>query len=645
MNELNSLFSPVNIGSIHIRNRLVMPAMGSNLADSHGYVTDALLSYYHDRSMGGYGLIVVENTSVHPTGKVTPFMLNLYDDRYIPGFKKLISEVHKGGARIAVQLNHAGRQTSSGITGRQPVAPSPIPCPLMKEKPKELTKDEIQELIEAFVNASFRAMESGSDAVEIHMAHGYLICQFLSSYSNNRNDEYGGSIENRTRFAREIVKGIKAKNGREYPIICRISADELVDGGLTIEESKAIVKALVQAGADAIHVSACNYETHFYNIPCYYLSEGCFIHLAEEIKSCVDVPVIAVGRIRSPLQAAKIVQDKKADLVAMGRTAIADSYLPKKAEKGSLKRIRPCLSCNKCIDVVASDRLECVVNPEIGKEKKRSGCLPTKERNRIWIIGAGPAGMEAARTAAERGYKATLFEQRGRLGGQLYYASLPPNKEHFKELINYYESELNHLKVEIRLNHRFGAGSLRELPDMIVIATGSQPLRLNGFTKKDEKIVTCEEALDHPDRVGRNIVIVGGGSKGAELADYFSLRNSNVTLIEMKRKIGQGLSASVRFHLEQRLLNQGVECVTRTEVVSIMEDSVKIREKKREEKEIQGIDTIILAIGRTPFNTLATELQYQDIPLFVIGDARRVGDIQGAINDGANILNRLDENT
>lgn len=284
MTAFPKLFSPFKIGSLSVKNRMVMSPMETHLCDKDGFVTDEIIAYYKERALGGVGYITLENTSVDPVGRINDGMLCIHDDNFIPGLKKLTNCIHANGGKIVIQLSHAGKEALPYFTGLKPVSPSAIPSPLTKEVPKELTIEEIKTIVNKFAEGAERAVKAGFDGVEIHMAHGYLVNQFLSPESNTRTDDYGGDTGRRSRFAREVVENIRKRSPQAYPVICRISADEYTDTGLKLEESKEIAMILEKAGASAIHVSACNYASAFYNIPCYYLEEGCFIHLAEGIK-------------------------------------------------------------------------------------------------------------------------------------------------------------------------------------------------------------------------------------------------------------------------------------------------------------------------------------------------------------------------
>jgi 2,4-dienoyl-CoA reductase-like NADH-dependent reductase (Old Yellow Enzyme family)/thioredoxin reductase len=629
------LFQSGQIGTMEVRNRIVMPAMATHLADPQGGITDSLISYYGARAKGGVGYITVEHTCVHPSGRAHGKMVCLHNDHYIEGFKKLAEVVHNLGSKIVVQLNHAGRQTLSSVTGQQILSASAIPCPLMKEVPRALSRDEIRTLVDSFSEAALRVKRAGCDGVEFQMGHGYLICQFLSPYSNRRPDEYGGPTTNRTRFALEIIENTRKKVGDQFPLICRISGDEMVDGGLNLKETQAISRELVTAGIHAIHVSACNYESYAFNMPCYYLSEGCFTHLAEGIKAVVNVPVIAVGRIRTPAFAEEILREGKADLVAMGRALIADPNLPEKAERGAFREIRPCLSCNKCVESISKDRLECTVNPDIGVEGKLERS-PKGTAKKIFVIGGGPGGMQAAKVALEMGHQVTLYEAGAELGGQLKSASLPPMKGAFGELRDYFETALAARGVTLKLNTECTSATVeRERPDAIIAANGPKSPKPAG-----PRVMDSHEALNHPQGVGNKILVIGGGPRGAEVAHYFSSRGKQVTIVEMGNKIGLGLPTSLRFHLEKKLRESHVQFLTRTKLLFFTEGGIRVS-CKGVESELNGFDAVILATGEEQNRGLAKELEKLHIPLFLIGDAKEPRGIKEAIADASRVAMEL----
>lgn len=390
-----------------------MPAMGTGMHGPEGEVTRQAIDYYATRAWGGTGMVTVEIAAIHPTTK--GMSLSLYDEKFVPGMMELADAIRTNGARACIQLWHAGRQINSSQTGMEIVAPSPIPCPVCRETPRELTVPEIKELVEAYGDAALRAKSAGFDCVEIHGAHGYLVAQFMSPYSNKRNDEYGDTFYNRARFALELIDNIKQKCGKDYPVIYRMSGEEYVEGGLTIEMSKQIAPMLVSRGVDCLHVSVGNYETLHWVVPPMDKDRGFNVWAAAAVKETVDVPVIAVDRINNPELAEEILAKGKADFVAIGRGLLTDPEFANKAREGKAHEIRKCIACNQgCVDrlLVEGKHATYILNPACGREREFE-LKPTAVPKKIMVVGGGPGGMEAAYTAARRGHQVTLKVRSG----------------------------------------------------------------------------------------------------------------------------------------------------------------------------------------------------------------------------------------
>ncbi len=554
-----------------------MPPMATYYADQEGVVNDRHIAYYTERARGGVGYITFEHTGVMRQGKTSPHMALICSDQHIPGFKRLVEAIHREGGKIIIQINHAGRETSPSITGFPVVAPSAIPFPNRKRIPKELTPLEIQEIVEAFGKAAWRVKESGADGVEIHIAHGYLINQFLSPFSNKRTDEYGGSPKGRMKMALEVLRAVRQQVGPDFPVVCRLSADEYIEGGLRIEDTKEVAKALEQNGTDALHISACVPASAYLMIPTYYVEEGIFVPLAQAIKSVVSIPIIAVGRIRTPKLANQILSEGKADLIAMGRTLIADPHLPQKALEGRFKDIIPCISCNRCIQSILEGGLRCAVNPETGNEEAFR-IKKTSHPKNIWIIGGGPAGMKAAEITALQGHKVTLYEKEERLGGRFLFAAVPPRKQVLKEFIDYLTRQLEKLPIRINLGKSFSSDLLNEnKPDVIISATGAKPFHpfIEGIHEVDA--VNVEEGLLGSLNLGGKILIVGGGGTGAEVADYLSEKGKEVTLVEMLGGIALDLNEYLRFFLNERLSKKGVQILLSSKAVKFEKGGVVVQ--------------------------------------------------------------------
>ncbi|MEE9584799.1 MAG: FAD-dependent oxidoreductase, partial [Candidatus Brocadiales bacterium] len=486
-----------------------------------------------------------------------------------------------------------------------------------------------------------RVVRSGADGVEIHMAHGYLVNQFFSPETNLREDDYGGSTDSRSRFAREIVESIRAKVPDGFPVICRISADEYTDSGLKLEESKVIAKMLERAGASALHVSACNSASAVYNIPCYYLEEGCFIELAAGIKAVVKVPVITVGRILRAEMAEKALDEGKADLVSMGRALIADPHLPRKVKEGRLDEIRPCISCNRCIESIIEQKLVCTTNPFIGREWEIERA-PRPKPKRVLIVGGGPAGLTAAAAAGERGHKVSLWERGSDLGGRYRYAAMAPKKESMGRFLEYLIHDANRYSKDMQCNKEATVDAIKEFsPDAVILACGAKDEfpDIPGITGNN--LLDVKKAFSEPDALGENVAIVGGGPEGCELGDFLLTRGKRVTIIEMRRMLGIGLVAHPRFHVSERLKKGGANILMSSKVVEVGPGSLVINRRREGDKRLEGFDNIIMASLRKPNNDLADALNGIIKELYVVGDAREGRTALEAVAEGAEAALKL----
>jgi len=640
MTHFKTLFSPFRIGNLELRNRIVMPPMATHFAAEDGSINDRHIAYYLRRIKGGVGYITSEHTGVMKEGRAFPNMALIDSDQHIPHFEKLVETIHREGGKIVIQINHAGRQTSSSVTGSPIVAPSPIPCPVRKEMPKELSQEEILEIISAFGEAARRVKETGADGVEIHMAHGYLINQFLSPISNKRMDEYGGDPDRRMRMAIEVLRTVRNQVGSDFTVLCRLSADEYVEGGLKLEDTKEIAKALERNGADALHISACVAASGYLNHPPYYAEEGVFVHLAQGIKSVVSIPVIAVGRIRTPELANQILEEKKADLISMGRALIADPNLPIKALQGKTEEIIPCISCNRCIQSIRKGALQCAVNPETGRERIFK-LEKTKLPKKVWIIGGGPAGMKAAEIAALRGHKVALYEKGKELGGRFLLAAIPPKKQILKDFIDQLDRQLKQLPIRIVLGKPFTLASLRRgKPDIAIVATGGKPFLPPIEGIQESRAITVEDALSGSVSLGRKILVVGGGGIGAEVADHLSEIGKEVTLVEMLEGIALDLVGHLQYFLNKRLREKGVKILTSTKAIRFEKDGLWV-EDPQGTKKLEGFDSVVLALGSIPDDALVESLKGKVPEVYVIGDASKPREVMEAVLEGEEVALKI----
>ena len=639
--NLDKLFSPFSIGTLKMQNRIVMPPMATHYATAGGFVTERQIAYYVERAKGGVGYITIEHTGILQQGKASPNMLLISTDEHASGIEKLIGAVHGVGGKIIVQINHAGRQTVSAVTGSPIVGPSPIPCPTRDEIPRELSLGEIKDIIEAFSVAAQRVKEAGADGVELHMAHGYLICSFLSPFSNQRADQYGGDIQGRARFAVEVLRSVRNRVGPDFPIICRLSGDEYVDGGLKIEETREIAKILEKEGADALHVSACNAASVYLNHPSYYVEEGVFVHLARAIKSEVHIPVTTVGRIRTPVMADQIIRDGKADLVSMGRALIADPHVPKKAKEGRFEEIIPCISCNRCIMTLRKGAVQCAVNPETGNEAQFK-LVKTDRPKKVWIVGGGPGGLKAAEIAAQRGHQVTIFERAQRLGGRMRLAAVPPKKAILHDFCDYLERRVKGLGVTLELGREFTVDMVDPIkPDVVIIATGALPRFPDWKGVEESGALSVDDALSRRiEDMGRRVLVVGGGGAGAETADYLSEMGKEVTLVEMLEEIASDLVAHLKHYLSERLAEKGVTILTSTKVKELGKGYAVVEDASGGRK-IDGFDVIVLAVGSKPDDRIARSLEGKVPELYVIGDASQPREALEAVYEGEEIALKI----
>lgn len=638
------LISPGRIGKMTVRNRMVMPPMGTNYAADNGFVTERLVRYYEARAEGGTGLIIVEVAAVAPEGKAVSHQVGLWADKFIPGLRYLAESIKKHGARAAIQLHHAGRQTTVRTTGHQPVAPSEIPCPVCRDMPRALNLDEIKGLVEAFGHAARRAREAGFDAVEIHGTHGYLINQFLSPYSNRRTDDYGGSPEGRRRFALEVYDAVRRAVGADYPVLFRMNADEHVEGGITPEEGRDFAKRLEQAGVDALHVSGGVYGSPLAIIPTMYDPPLPLAGYAADIKAEVAVPVIAVGKIHDPEIGERLITEGETDFVSLGRALITDSHFAKKIELNQVRNIRKCIECNQlCVDslLVYDQPVSCIYNVRAGKELDFPFVKARRSR-KVVVVGGGPGGLEAARVARERGHRVILFERREELGGQGRLAQKTPHKERFGELLRYLAHRVEVLEVDIRKNVTATEETiLREKPDAVILATGAVPAipALSGLDSK--QAVTAWDILEEKTQPGQQVAIIGGGLVGCETASYLAARDHRVIILEMQEELAYGQSPSLREKLLRELYqNPAVEIKTGTTVTSVGERSLRASSNGRETA-IEDLDTIIIAAGAQPYNPLEGILKPLLSEIYAVGDCDRPRRAEEAIHEAFHVAYRL----
>lgn len=631
---LKSVFKPKKIGNLEIKNRFVVPPMVTMYTTEDGYTTEKFIDYYTEKAKGGFGLIITENYAIMPGAAGFTRMGHMWNDSHVKDHRKLVDSIHNAGSKIALQIYHAGRETTESISGKQPVAPSPIKDPTMPQAPKELNKEEIKEIVKAFGNAALKGKEAGFDAVEIHGAHGYLINQFISPFSNKRTDEYGGNLINRMKFALEVIEEVRGKVGPDFPLLFRVSAEELVEGGLTIEDTKIICKMVENAGIDCIDISVGVYASRYMIAAPAAKSQGWMLDYARQIKKIVDIPVIIVNRITDPFMAENIITSGDADFIAMGRASIADPHLPKKSKEERFEDIRRCVGCMQgCIGrQVQGKDVACLINPVTGNEKIYN--MPKTEKpKKVFVAGGGPAGMEAAISAAMRGHDVHLYEKSNKLGGQWLLAAIPPNKEELNTLTVWQKTQLNKLGVKINMNTPLTREILKtETPETLIVATGAKPIIPNISGIDGANVVTAEKILSGEIEAGENPVVIGGGLVGAETAEHLAVHWKNVTLVEMGDAIVPTLEEGPRIFLTKSLKEANAKILTNTMVKEISKESVTVTAGGKEE-EIKT-DTVVLAIGSKSVNTLVAEAEGLVEKIVTIGDASKVGRALEGIHNG-----------
>jgi 2,4-dienoyl-CoA reductase-like NADH-dependent reductase (Old Yellow Enzyme family)/thioredoxin reductase len=685
MTQFKYLFSPIQVGSMMVQNRIVMSPMITNNADDEGFVTDRSLEYYRARAKGGVGWIIIESTYVHRAGIMYANQLGLDDDRYIDGLRKLATTIKNEGVRATIQLYHGGRRAQPDLSGYPVEAPSPIPLYGGAPLPHELTQEEIENRIEAYVKAALRAKEAGFDGIDIHAGHGYLICAFLAKFSNQRTDQFGGDIRGRARFLLEVVKRIRKQVGEGFVVTTRNNGSDFVMGGLTHKEAKQVAQMVEESGANAIQVTGghgglvardfseivkakertgarslketglklhdqIEFDIHqpisFMRALPMGAPRGCFVHLAKGIKESVQIPVLVVGRINRPELAEEILKGGHADLVVIGRGLLADPELPKKAQEGDLLGIRPCIGCNYgCFEnLFGRKAVRCTVNPYTGKESTLKQ-IPSPAPKKVMVVGAGPGGLEAAVTAAKRGHQVTLYEKEHRIGGQLNLASIPPDREEIQYLIPYYEEQIKRTGVNLRLGREITLREIKEEnPDVLIMATGMIPKSLEVKGSNLPHVVQAIDVLSGKEKVHGKVLVVGGGSLGCEIVDFLSQKGSAVTLVEMLDKIAMDMHPDDRNFLAQKMIEYQVDVHLDSKVEGITHHGVMVTQNGVQ-KTIDA-DTVVMAIGSLPNRKVIVGLEIdgnqlsihgKKIEVHFIGDCKEPRKILEAIHEGAEV--------
>lgn len=641
--KLEKLFEPMKLGKLELPNRIVMPAITTRY-DLEG--AERLASFYAARARGGVGLIIIGALQVlFPGRRTTINRININDDRFISELRKITTAIHVNGGLAAAQLATYGYWSPDGTQSTPvDVGPSDVVIPTeglnpnfaraeFPPHPRALTVEEIHRIEEAIGRAAGRAIEAGFDAVELQIVGGNLLVRFLNPFTNRRVDEYGGSVENRTRIIVNAIKSIKRSTGKDFPLICRITGIDMVPWGLSAEEWKGIASILEKAGANALSVFPGWHETReaIYQM-C--VPRGAFVGLSQMMKEAVKIPVSANVRINDPILAEKILKEGKADFIDMARALIADPDLPIKAKKSQVEDILMCTGCSSCWDTIAKgEPLICSINPLVGQEGKIH-ISPVSKKKRILVIGGGPGGMEAAKIAAQRGHRVTLWEKREQLGGQVRYATIPPFKDELWNLVGYFQVQLKKLSVEVELNKEARANAVRQFnPDVVIVATGARQVVPEIIGIHLESVITALDVLVGNRDVGEKVIIVGGGSLGCETAEFLFRRGRRVTIIEALDRILADCGERSRWIMIDRLNAARIRVETNCCVEEITSKGVRVKRTGGFHEFFEG-DAVVIAMGMKPDDQIARELESFVPSLFKIGDCLEPHKLKEAIEGG-----------
>ncbi|HBJ2620951.1 TPA: FAD-dependent oxidoreductase [Clostridium botulinum] len=657
MKKYKNIFTPLTVKQMIMKNRIVMPPMGTNYGGENGEFTDEHIEYYEQRAKGGTGLIIIENACVdYPLGSNGTTQIRINHDRFIPGLFKLTETLHRHGACVSIQINHAGASAVPGrIGGRTPVSASDVPSKEGGPIPRPLTKDEIYEIANKYAEAAKRAQAAGFDTVEIHGGHSYILSQFLSPVYNKREDEFGGSIENRCRFPKLVLDKVRDAVGPMFPIMFRVSAEELVEGGNTLEDTLEILEYLNEE-IDIFNVSAGLNPSIQYQIDAMHLKDGWRAYMAEAVKKKFNKPTMTTGNIRNPQVAEDILADGKADLIGMGRGLIADPYWVSKVKSGQEDTLRKCISCNiGCAgNRIALNRgIKCTINPDVIYENSHKDKKVKKQTN-VVVIGGGTAGLEAACTAAEVGCTTFLIEQKSYLGGLAREIAKLPEKNRINDFPDYLIQRAEKLKnLIVFTNTKADAKLVANLkPDLIVNATGSTPLLppINGLLDNVDKggkvhsIFSLIGNLDKFEFEGKKVAVIGGGAVGLDVVELFSSRGAKVSIVERLPMLARDLDIVTKVGMLSMVKENNVEVLTNTSLLEVKPNSFLV-EKDGKQEEIE-FDYGFVCLGMRNYAPILNELEEyfedQNVEIVNIGDSSRARRIIDGIKEGRNITSELE---
>ncbi len=686
------LFTPKTIGNVEIKNRFVMTAMDVGMANFNGTPTDLLTDYYLQRVRGGVGLIITGICRVNNNhGVAEPRQISLTNNRRITPFKRMNQKIHKEGGKIVVQLHHPGRQNYSALIGIWPlveifshipgfnklfppavktlnflekhiytpsvVAPSEVPCTHVNQKTRALKTREIKKLIKQFIKGAKRAQKAGFDGVELHAAHGYLLQQFLSPYTNRRTDEYGGNFENRLRIMKEIIAGIQKACGKEFPLIIRLTVEEFIPDnkldkdipeedqrGITLDLGVEIAKALEKMGIHALDISSGSYEQTNKWLETVTYDTGWRKYLAQAVKREVSIPVIAANLIRSGDQALEQLEEGIQDFIGLGRPLLADPELPKKIQEERESEVHRCIICCQCYESLVKNAwlgkpLRCSVNPTLDKRPESF----TKGRGKVVVVGAGVAGMQTALTLKKRGFDVVIFEKSSQSGGQVRLADKAPQKNKLGWIVDDLEESLKRQDIQIQYN-TFASQDLimKENPNGVIIATGATPIIPPIEGKDRTTVFSFDEILSgntFPEQA-QKVAVIGSGLTGLETAEYLVDRGKQVVIVEMANTIAPGAHFQHRDDAMEQLTKGKAQFLINRKLISIESNAILLQSPEGGVQK-EGVDAVILALGSKPENHLVKDIESQDIPVWVIGDAKKIGRIVDAVEEAYQVAKDL----